>query len=195
MSFPEGYETKVGELGVRLSGGEKQRVPMAGTFLKVTRDKVCLKHCRSFLLQDAPILALDEAISWASPCIESQSVTDVTILHRSLDTGTGKGDSESAPGTGTLAQIVNHDGENNSPLSQLHGKSSITIAHRVSAIVSADCILVLKDGGMVESGSHDSLLAKHGVFAAMWAKQVTKEYDEPTWKPMPDSAPGRRHEA
>ncbi|KAG8864234.1 hypothetical protein FRB96_006055 [Tulasnella sp. 330] len=176
MSFPEGYETKVGELGVRLSGGEKQRVPMAGTFLKVTRDKVCLKHCRSFLLQDAPILALDEAIS-------------------SLDTGTGKGDSESAPGTGALAQIVNHDGENNSPLSQLHGKSSITIAHRVSAIVSADCILVLKDGGMVESGSHDSLLAKHGVFAAMWAKQVTKEYDEPTWKPMPDSAPGRRHEA
>ncbi|KAG8999940.1 hypothetical protein FRB94_005732 [Tulasnella sp. JGI-2019a] len=125
LGFPDRYETKVGELGVRLSGGEKQRVSIARTFLK-----------------NAPILALDEATS-------------------SLDTSTEK-DIQKALQT------------------LLHGKTSISIAHRLSTIASADCILVLKEGRIVESGSHEALLAQHGQFAAMWAKQITKDSDTPT---------------
>ncbi|KAG8883854.1 hypothetical protein FRB98_002766 [Tulasnella sp. 332] len=128
MGFPDQYETKIGELGVRLSGGEKQRVSIARTFLK--------RGCAS---QNAPILALDEATS-------------------SLDTGTEK-DSQNA-----LQKL-------------LDGKTSISIAHRLSTIASADCILVLKDGRIVESRSHESLLTQNGEFAAMWAKQVTKAND------------------
>ncbi|KAG8999942.1 hypothetical protein FRB94_005734 [Tulasnella sp. JGI-2019a] len=125
LGFPDRYETKVGELGVRLSGGEKQRVSLARTFLK-----------------NAPILALDEATS-------------------SLDTSTEK-DIQRA------LQAL------------LHGKTSISIAHRLSTIASADCILVLKEGRIVESGSHEALLAQRGEFATMWAKQITKDSEVPT---------------
>ncbi|KAG8907443.1 hypothetical protein FRB99_004238 [Tulasnella sp. 403] len=117
LSFPEGYETKVGERGVRLSGGEKQRVSIARTFLK-----------------NSPILALDEATS-------------------ALDTATEK-DIQKA-----LQNL-------------LHGRTSISIAHRLSTIATADIILVLKNGQIIESGSHRELLARNGVFASMWAKQV-----------------------
>ncbi|KAK2467807.1 hypothetical protein APHAL10511_000102 [Amanita phalloides] len=118
MTFPDGYETKVGERGVRLSGGEKQRVAIARTLLK-----------------NPPILLLDEATS-------------------ALDTSTEK-DIQKA-----LQNLV-------------QGRSSLSIAHRLSTIASADLILVLKDGQIVEQGTHKELLARDGVFASMWADQVS----------------------
>ncbi|KAF8891689.1 hypothetical protein BD779DRAFT_1512462 [Infundibulicybe gibba] len=123
LSFPEGYDTKVGERGVRLSGGEKQRVAIARTLLK-----------------NPPILLLDEATS-------------------ALDTSTEK-DIQKA-----LQNLV-------------RGRSSLSIAHRLSTIASADLILVLRDGQIVEQGSHKELLGLDGVFASMWADQVSAS-DEP----------------
>ncbi|KZT04683.1 uncharacterized protein LAESUDRAFT_744261 [Laetiporus sulphureus 93-53] len=117
MSFPDGYETKVGERGVRLSGGEKQRVAIARTMLK-----------------NPPILLLDEATS-------------------ALDTATEKDIQEA------LRNLM-------------EGRSSLSIAHRLSTIASADVILVLKDGQIVEQGSHNELLALNEEYAKMWAAQV-----------------------
>ncbi|KZT26798.1 hypothetical protein NEOLEDRAFT_1131838 [Neolentinus lepideus HHB14362 ss-1] len=125
MSFPDGYETKVGERGVRLSGGEKQRVAIARTLLK-----------------NPPILLLDEATS-------------------ALDTSTEK-DIQKA-----LQNLV-------------QGRSSLSIAHRLSTIASADIILVLKDGEIAEYGSHGELLARGGLFASMWADQVSGTEDNVT---------------
>ncbi|KAL5528172.1 HMT1 [Sanghuangporus sanghuang] len=120
LTFPDGYDTKVGERGVRLSGGEKQRVAIARTLLK-----------------NPPILLLDEATS-------------------ALDTSTEK-DIQNA-----LQNLV-------------RGRSSLSIAHRLSTIASADVILVLKDGQIVEQGTHRELLEMGGIFAAMWADQIRTE--------------------
>ncbi|OCH90247.1 hypothetical protein OBBRIDRAFT_793486 [Obba rivulosa] len=122
MSFPDGYETKVGERGVRLSGGEKQRVAIARTLLK-----------------NPPILLLDEATS----ALDTQTEKDIqkALLHL------------------------------------MEGRSSLSIAHRLSTIASADLILVLKDGQIVEQGSHADLLARNGIFAAMWADQIQGSED------------------
>lgn len=125
MSFPDGYDTDVGERGVRLSGGEKQRVAIARTLLK-----------------NPPILLLDEATS-------------------ALDTSTEK-DIQKA-----LQNLQ-------------RGRSSLSIAHRLSTIASADVILVLKNGQIIEQGSHRELLAQDGVFAAMWADQVSTSGDPTT---------------
>ncbi|KAI0915776.1 hypothetical protein AcW1_003720 [Taiwanofungus camphoratus] len=116
-SFPDGYETKVGERGVRLSGGEKQRVAIARTLLK-----------------NPPVLLLDEATS-------------------ALDTATEK----------DIQKALQH---------LVEGRSSLSIAHRLSTIASADLILVLKDGQIVEQGTHSELLALNGIFANMWAAQI-----------------------
>jgi len=118
LTFPDGYETKVGERGVRLSGGEKQRVSIARTLLK-----------------NPPILLLDEATS-------------------ALDTSTEK----------DIQKALQH---------LVEGRSSLSIAHRLSTIASADLILVLKDGQIIEQGTHAELLAIDGVFASMWADQVS----------------------
>ncbi|KAJ6497879.1 mitochondrial half-size ABC transporter [Mycena sanguinolenta] len=131
VTFPDGYDTKVGERGVRLSGGEKQRVAIARTLLK-----------------NPPILLLDEATS-------------------ALDTSTEK-DIQKA-----LQNLQ-------------QGRSSLSIAHRLSTIASADIILVLKDGQIVEQGSHAELLASDGIFASMWANQITTSADEPTG-PVPET--------
>jgi len=116
MSLPEGYDTQVGERGLKLSGGEKQRVGIARTLLK-----------------NPPILLLDEATS-------------------ALDTETEQGILESLRAMG-------------------HGRSVITIAHRLSTVVDADKIVVLEKGHVVEEGTHAELLAKNGRYAAMWQRQ------------------------
>jgi len=118
VSFPAKYETEVGERGIRLSGGEKQRVAIARTLLK-----------------NPPILLLDEATS-------------------ALDTSTER-DIQKA-----LQNLV-------------RGRSSLSIAHRLSTIANADLILVLKDGQIVEQGNHQQLLKLNGVFAGMWADQIS----------------------
>ena len=113
---PGGYDAQVGERGLKLSGGEKQRVAIARTILKAP-----------------PILILDEATS-------------------ALDTFTEREIQAS------LAQIS-------------RGRTTLVIAHRLSTIVDADEILVLDAGRIVERGTHDALLARGGVYAAMWDRQ------------------------
>lgn len=115
--LPEGYQTQVGERGLKLSGGEKQRVGIARTILK-----------------NPPILLLDEATS-------------------ALDTATEQ-DIQAA-----LARMG-------------QGRTVITIAHRLSTVVSADRIVVLDQGVVVESGSHAELMARDGVYAGLWRRQA-----------------------
>ena len=120
--FTDGYETVVGERGVRLSGGERQRVAIARA-----------------ILADPRILILDEATS-------------------SLD-------SES--------EALIRDG-----LRRLRrGRTTFVIAHRLSTIASADQILVLEEGRIVERGSQDQLLAAHGRYRQLYDKQYGLEVD------------------
>ena len=115
-ALPDGYDTTVGERGLKLSGGEKQRVAIARVILK--RPK---------------ILIFDEATS-------------------ALDSKTEQGIQESLS---RLAQ----------------GHTSLVIAHRLSTVTDADEILVLERGRVVERGTHETLLARRGAYAAMWARQ------------------------
>ncbi|HEX6981082.1 MAG TPA: ABC transporter ATP-binding protein/permease [Alphaproteobacteria bacterium] len=117
MALPDGYQTRVGERGLKLSGGERQRVAIARTILK-----------------RPPILLFDEATS-------------------ALDTRTEKSIQESLR---TLSE----------------GVTTLVIAHRLSTVVDADEIMVLEGGQVVERGRHADLLAKGGVYAAMWARQA-----------------------
>ncbi|KAJ9052311.1 ATP-binding cassette-type vacuolar membrane transporter Hmt1 [Entomophthora muscae] len=123
-SFPEGYKTRVGERGLRLSGGEKQRVAIARTFLK-----------------DPPIVLLDEATS-------------------ALDTNTER-------------QIQAALG------SMTKNRTTLIIAHRLSTVVEADLILVLRNGEVVERGSHNTLMANpNSVYYDMWQKQLKEQPDD-----------------
>ncbi|WP_128292949.1 ABCB family ABC transporter ATP-binding protein/permease [Afifella aestuarii] len=120
-SLPEGYDTPVGERGLKLSGGEKQRVAIARTILK-----------------GPPILILDEATS-------------------ALDTATEQ----------DIQTALDRVSQN---------RTTLVIAHRLSTVVSADQILVLKAGEVVERGTHIELMERGGVYADMWARQ--READE-----------------
>jgi ABC-type multidrug transport system fused ATPase/permease subunit len=142
--FPEGYDTVVGERGIRLSGGQRQRVSIARAILASPR-----------------ILILDEATS-------------------SLD-------SESE-------QMI-QDG-----LRQLRaGRTTFVIAHRLSTIRSADQILVLEGGEIVERGTHAALLALDGRYRQLHDKQYALETDrfinpgeDFTPEPQPIAAPASR---
>lgn len=120
--LPDGYDTMVGERGLKLSGGEKQRVAIARTIVK-----------------DPPILLLDEATS-------------------ALDTHTER-DIQAA-----LERVS-------------QGRTTLMVAHRLSTVVGADEILVLDRGEIVERGRHTELLARNGVYAAMWQRQQTAADD------------------
>jgi len=116
-NFPEGYGTIVGERGLKLSGGEKQRVAIARTLLK-----------------SPDIVLLDEATS-------------------ALDTQTER----------NIQASLNRVCVN---------KTTIVVAHRLSTIIGADQILVLKDGVIIERGRHHELLEKAGLYAVMWDEQL-----------------------
>ena len=119
-ALPEGYATKVGERGLKLSGGEKQRVAIARVLLK-----------------DPPVLVLDEATS-------------------ALDTRTEQ----------ALRAALDR-------VSQ--GRTTLVIAHRLSTVIDADEIVVLEAGRVAERGSHTALIARRGLYHAMWLRQQ----DEP----------------
>ena len=116
LSFPQQYSTVVGERGLKLSGGEKQRVAIARTILK-----------------NPSIILLDEATS-------------------ALDTQTERNIQAS------LMKVC-------------QGRSTIIVAHRLSTIIHANQILVLKDGEICERGTHQELLSLEGVYANMWLQQ------------------------
>ncbi|MFG1288374.1 ABCB family ABC transporter ATP-binding protein/permease [Xanthobacter versatilis] len=113
---PKGYRTEVGERGLKLSGGEKQRVAIARTILKAP-----------------PILVLDEATS----ALDSHTEKDIQdALERVSE-----------------------------------GRTTLVIAHRLSTVVAADEILVLAEGRVAERGCHAELLARGGLYAALWNRQ------------------------
>jgi ATP-binding cassette subfamily B protein len=113
---PAGYATQVGERGLKLSGGEKQRVAIARTILKQPR-----------------ILVFDEATSALDSRTEKEIQTSLREVSR--------------------------------------GRTTLVIAHRLSTIVDADEIIVLHDGAIAERGMHSELLARNGLYAAMWRRQ------------------------
>ena len=115
--LPKGYATPVGEAGMKLSGGEQQRLSIARALLK-----------------NAPILVLDEATS-------------------SLDTQSEALIQES------LANLM-------------EGRTSFIIAHRLSTVVRADKILVINDGEILETGTHETLLAKGGLYQKLCEMQL-----------------------
>jgi ABC transporter ATM len=116
--LPAGYKTMVGERGMMISGGEKQR-------LAVSR----------LILKDPPILFFDEATS-------------------ALDTYTEQ----------ALLQNINS-------ILKEKARTSVFIAHRLRTIFDSDIIFVLKDGEVVESGTHTELCEQQGVYANLWAAQ------------------------
>ncbi|CAF0996368.1 unnamed protein product [Adineta steineri] len=117
IAQPLGYGTPVGERGVRLSGGEKQRVSIARAVLK-----------------DPKIMIFDEATS------SLDSITESEILFAMNDIS--------------------------------RGRTCLTIAHRLSTVMDADKILVLKKGTLVEMGTHDDLLkVENGVYKSLWNQQ------------------------
>jgi len=118
--LPSGFETDVGERGLKLSGGEKQRVGIARAILKKPK-----------------ILIFDEATS-------------------SLDMVTEK---EIQASMRNVAA----------------GRTTLIIAHRLSTITDVDRIFVLKDGVLCESGTHQALLARQGVYADLWEAQKREQ--------------------
>ncbi|OEE67801.1 ABC transporter permease [Enterovibrio norvegicus FF-33] len=116
-ALPHGYQTELGERGMRLSGGQKQRISIARA-----------------ILADRPILLLDEATSALDAVSEHQ-------VKQALDT-------------------------------LMDGKTSLVIAHRLATVVNADRILVLDDGQLVASGSHQELMETNALYREFASLQL-----------------------
>lgn len=116
MNLPQGYDTEVGERGVKLSGGQKQRLSIARIFLN-----------------NPPILILDEATSALD--LESES-----IIQEALD-------------------VLSKD------------RTTLIVAHRLSAITHADKIVVIENGHIVETGTHRELMSKQGAYEHLYSIQ------------------------
>ena len=117
--FPDGFETMVGERGVRLSGGQKQRIAIARAVLK-----------------DPRILILDEATS----ALDAESEH---LVQEALDR-------------------------------LMEGRTTIVIAHRLSTVRDADRVVVMEDGGVAETGTHDSLMTHPGLYRRLVERQFTE---------------------
>ncbi|MBR2781133.1 MAG: ABC transporter ATP-binding protein [Eubacteriaceae bacterium] len=123
ISQPEGYDSQVGNRGLKLSGGEKQRISLARTILK-----------------DPDILILDEATSALDSISEN-------VIQEAVD-------------------------------KVLKGRTSIVIAHRLSTILEADNIIVIDDGRIVQTGSHEELMAEGGLYRELYETQFRKVLEE-----------------
>lgn len=139
QSLPEGYNTQVGERGMMISGGEKQR-------LAVSR----------LLLKDPPILFFDEATS-------------------ALDTHTEH----------TLLENINS-------ILREKSRTSVFVAHRLGTIYDSDKIIVLKNGSVAESGTHNQLLDRGSVYSELWSAQEASPetaHDEDRLQEEPGTEP------
>ena len=116
MTLPKGYDTQIGERGVRLSGGQKQRLSIARVFLK-----------------NPPLLILDEATS------ALDNTTEI-LIQQALD-------------------------------ELCKGRTTLIVAHRLSTIKNADEIAVVDDGSIVEQGTHEELMEKHGIYYDLYQLQ------------------------
>jgi len=119
-ALPRGYDTRVGEGGLRLSGGQRQRIAIARA-----------------MLRNAPILLLDEATSSLDTESERQVQSALATLMRD--------------------------------------RTTIVIAHRLSTVQDADRIYVLNQGVVVESGSHAELLARGGLYARLYQRDLDED--------------------
>ena len=119
LTFTDGYDTVVGERGLKLSGGEKQRIAIARMILK-----------------NPKILLMDEATS-------------------ALDSATEK----------SIQECFKKLSMN---------RTALIVAHRLSTIMDADLIIVLKDGEIIEQGSHYELLDLNGTYKNLWSQQMYK---------------------
>ncbi len=115
-ALPDGYDTQIGERGIKLSGGQKQRVSIARVFLK-----------------NPAILILDEATSALDNTTEA-------LIQKSLD-------------------------------ELCRGRTTLVVAHRLSTIRNADSIAVVTGGRITESGTHDQLMEKAGVYRELYDLQ------------------------
>ena len=114
IKLPDGYDTYIGERGVKLSGGQKQRLAIARLFLK-----------------NPPILILDEATS----ALDNEN--ELLVQH-------------------SLEELAK-------------GRTTFTIAHRLTTIRNADVIWVLTENGIEETGTHDELMAKKGIYYGLYS--------------------------
>lgn len=120
-SLPDGYDTQIGERGVKLSGGQKQRLSIARVFLK-----------------NPSILILDEATSALDNTTEA-------IIQKAL-------------------------------FELCKGRTTIVVAHRLSTVRKADCIVVIDGGKIVEQGTHDQLIEKGGVYEKLYQSQFVDDF-------------------
>jgi len=114
VKLPDGYDTYIGERGVKLSGGQKQRLAIARVFLK-----------------NPPILILDEATS----ALDNEN--ELLVQH-------------------SLEELAK-------------GRTTFTIAHRLTTIRNADVIWVLTEKGIEETGTHDELMRKKGIYHSLYS--------------------------
>ena len=120
MSFPDGYDTLVGERGVTLSGGQRQRVAIA-----------------RMLLQKAPVLIFDDSLS----AVDAE--TD-SLIRKALSV-------------------------------HMKGSTVILISHRITTLMAADEIMVLKQGRAEEMGTHSELIAKNGIYRKIYEIQMSHD--------------------
>ena len=120
MNMPNGYNTYVGERGIKVSGGQRQRLAIARAMLK-----------------NAPILLLDEATS----ALDTESERNVQAALTKL----------------------------------MQNRTTLVIAHRLSTVVDADLIYVIENGTVKDSGSHDELISRDGIYARLHQMQFADQ--------------------